>query len=73
MNDAASSQVQVARLEVKVAHLEIQLVTMSGKLDEVLEALHEAKGSWKALMWLGGASAALGSVVSYFISHLKFS
>lgn len=73
MNGTNSSEVQVARLEVKVAHLESQLLIVNLKLDTVLEKLSEAKGGWRTLMWLGGAAGTLGAGVAWGLSHLKVS
>lgn len=70
MNEMNSSMLQVARLEVKVQHLEKQLVDMSIKLDTVLQKLAEAKGGWRTLMWLGGSAASLGAFAAWAFSHL---
>lgn len=46
-------------------------------LETMAEAIHsmqiqmaEAKGGWKALMLIGGASASLGSAATWVLSHL---
>lgn len=46
-------------------------------LETMAEAIHsmqlqmaEAKGGWKAVMLIGGASASLGSVATWVLTHL---
>lgn len=70
---------QIARLEERiqtiVRDMEAQnekLSTMSAQLERVLAALSEARGGWKTLMWLGGASASAGGLISWALNHLTF-
>jgi hypothetical protein len=70
---------QIARLEERlqtvVRDMEQQnekLATMGAQLDKVLATLSEARGGWKTLMWIGGASASAGGFVSWALNHLTF-
>lgn len=61
----------VASLQAQVAEIKAQQKEIDGKLDIVLEKLSEARGGWKTLMWLGGASSAAGAAVSWIVANWK--
>lgn len=72
------NSIQIARLEEKFAamrsdmvKMEGQLLDMTNKLDQVLAALSEAKGGWKLMMAIGGAGAALASIGTWVVTHVK--
>lgn len=46
---------------------------LTTKMETIESTLSEAKGGWKVLMLVGGASATLGGVLSYVLQHIKFS
>lgn len=79
MADAyTKDSLQIARLEERMAVMhrdmqaqQTQLVEMRGQLDQVLAALSEARGGWRTLMWIGGAAAAAGGFVSWFLNHVQ--
>ncbi len=71
--------VHIAVIQNEVAHLKAALVRVestnaqqSAKLDTVLSTLTEAKGGWRALMWVGGVATTLGGGFGWALSHLKF-
>jgi len=43
---------------------------LGNKLDEVLTVMSEARGGWRVLMIVAGGAAALGGVVTWFMSHI---
>lgn len=43
---------------------------LDGKVDTIHDKLTEAKGGWKVLMGLGGASSILGGLVTWFATHI---
>lgn len=49
------------------------LITAVGKLDEKVDdmgkQLSEAKGGWRVLMAIGGASATAGGALSWLLTH----
>jgi hypothetical protein len=49
----------------------VAMDTMSGRLDTMNATLSEARGGWKTLMWIGGAAGALGSGVTWILTHIK--
>lgn len=60
---------QFLSLNKHVSELEKRIQTVDSKLDEVLKKLSEAKGGWRTLMWLGGAAATIGSILTWFATH----
>jgi len=67
----AALQVEVAYLKAAVARLDLINTAQSEKLDRVLAQLAEARGGWRALMMLGGAAGAIGSGVTWLVSHWR--
>lgn len=68
---------EFGRMQAEVAALRRdneRLVAVFEKLSEQLEhiegRLAEAHGSWRALMWLGGAGATLGSLATWALQHI---
>lgn len=68
---------QIARLEEQVRTINrdmqaqtMQLEAMQLQLGKVLDALNQASGGWKTLMWLGGAAAVVGGAVSWVLDHV---
>jgi len=59
------------RLEQQVASLSQQVATLQETLAAINTTLNEAKGGWRALMMLGGAGAAAGSLITWALSHIK--
>ena len=68
---------QIARLEERMQTMTrdmeaqtAQLLAMQEQLKKVLETLAEARGGWRTLVWLGGACAAAGGLVSWALNHI---
>lgn len=59
------------RLEQQVQNLSEQVAALQETLASINNTLTEAKGGWRALMMLGGAGAAAGSLVTWALSHLR--
>jgi hypothetical protein len=43
---------------------------LDGKVDTIHDKLTEAKGGWKVLMGLGGASSMIGAAVTWIVTHM---
>lgn len=41
------------------------------KLDAVLTVMSEARGGWRTLLLIGGASSSLGAAAGWLLSHFK--
>lgn len=73
------AQVDISRLESEVSHL-TQIVAelkasnraMNDKLDQIQRTLSEARGGWQTMMWMGGAAASVGGVISWVASHVTW-
>jgi hypothetical protein len=63
--------IQIARLEAQFAFMRETLLKMDERLEAMEQQLAEARGGWRTLMWLGGAAAGLGSVVTWAMSHVR--
>jgi hypothetical protein len=63
---------EVATLTDLVRAQTVAMAEMGKRLDTMNTTLTEARGGWKALLLLGGAGAALGSVIPWVLSHVRF-
>jgi phage shock protein A len=63
-------QRDIGRLEAKVEQLEKTVEQMDEKLDQLMAYMSEARGSWKTVMALGGFAAAVGSGITWVVTHL---
>ena len=48
------------------------LSLLTTKLDAVSTTLSEARGGWRTLLWLSGASAAVAGLVTWALQHMAF-
>ena len=63
------AQIDIAVLKSELAAIKVKQTQIEEKLDMVLEKLSEARGGWRTLMWLGGAAAALGGLITWVLTH----
>lgn len=63
-------QAQVEQLLESNRVLTETVATMSTAIQSMQLQMAEAKGGWKVLMLLGGASATFGSAATWFITHM---
>lgn len=62
-------------LEAQNKTLELQNATMAAmktQMDAISATLSEARGGWKTLLWIGGASASAAGLVTWVMQHLTF-
>lgn len=55
--------------------LELQntaLAALAKELAEVSKTLAEARGGWRTLIWIAGASASAAGVVTWILQHISF-
>jgi predicted RNase H-like nuclease (RuvC/YqgF family) len=76
MSDAVIER-DIGRLEGEVQALARTVDRLSEKLEEtnrhvsaINNTLAEAKGGWRMLVWLAGASGSIGAALSYLASLL---
>ena len=67
---------EFGRLQAEVSALRRDMDRITGVLDEmnatltnVQQQMSEARGGWKTMMLLGGASASLGGLLASFLSQ----
>lgn len=56
-------------LREQVTELRAGQKAISDKLDTMQTTMSEARGGWRTLMLLGGASGSLGAAASWAIAH----
>jgi hypothetical protein len=68
---------EFGQLEAEVRNLkrivEIQAETlkeMNRELETISHTLSEAKGGWRTILWLSGASATIGATITWAASHI---
>ncbi|MES2350180.1 MAG: hypothetical protein V4641_21640 [Pseudomonadota bacterium] len=68
----------LAVLETEMRHMKAAMEDLKfsnqrqdTKLDTVLQTMHEARGSWRTLLLMGGAAGSLGGLVTWIFSHWR--
>lgn len=64
------SRERIAILETQMHSICEQLKTINASLSSIHDTLSEAKGGWKLLMLVGGASGAIGAFIAKWGSFL---
>lgn len=62
---------KVEALTKMVADQKSTLEKLNSQLSEVSQTLSEAKGGWRTLLWIGGASASASAGLTWIIHQLK--
>ena len=60
---------KLARMQTDIEAVTVAITQLTVTLSNINITLSEAKGGWRMLMVVGGAGAAMGSGIGYFI-HL---
>ena len=75
----ADIDIEVALLKQAMTHRDQQIddlrksiEDLSRKIDGISETMSEAKGGWRILMMVGGASGAIGGTLHWIISNITF-
>ena len=78
MSDLMEQARELATHASEIRHLQADMDKMVEDMEEIKKALakidrtlSEAKGGWKMLMAVGGASGVIGSAITWFVSHWK--
>lgn len=68
----------LAVLETEMKHMKTAMddlkfsnARQDSKLDTVLQTMHEARGSWRTLLMMGGAAGSLGGLATWALSHVR--
>jgi hypothetical protein len=67
----AAFELEMRHMKSGMEDLKYSNSRQDGKLDTVLQTMHEARGSWRTLLLMGGAAGSLGGLVTWIISHWR--
>jgi chromosome segregation ATPase len=65
--DLGKHDAQIEALERDMQEMKADLRRLFDKLDQINNTLSEAKGGWRTMMWIAGASAAAGGLIAKFL------
>ena len=68
--DIATLEATVEGMGDQIGRMEDAIVTLTTTVNGMRDQLTEAKGGWRVLMILGGASATFGGVIAWAFQHL---
>ena len=63
----------MGRHDAQIEALAAKMDRMELKIDQIETTLSEARGGWQIIMWVAGASGAVGAVMSWAASKLSVS
>ena len=66
----AAHDVEIKHLQDDMDKLVKEMAEIKNSLAEINKTLSEARGGWKTLMWVGGASATIGAFAGWVIDHI---
>jgi prefoldin subunit 5 len=69
--ELATHTAEIKHLQADMDKLVEDMKQVKACLSEIKDTLSEARGGWKTLMIVGGASAAIGSLVTSILHWLK--
>lgn len=69
MTDEAVQR-DLGRMEAQISSMCGKLDKLERKIESISSTLDEAKGGWKTLMWVSGASATVGGLIAKFAPWL---
>lgn len=69
---APSNERELGELSARITALEDDVREARADIKQLLEFTQQARGSWKTLMSVAGASAAVGALVSKILPFIPF-
>lgn len=69
---AAALEAQNKMFEATSASQNQALAGLAQELAEVSKTLSEARGGWRTLIWIAGASASAAGAVTWVLQHITF-
>ena len=60
------------KLESQVAQLVKDMDEMKANVQAMRDMMEQSKGGWRTLVFLGGIASAMGAIVSWVVTHVKF-
>lgn len=65
-----TSEYQLGQLDARVRSIEERNRHMEAKIDKMYEVITRAEGSWRTLVAVGAASAAIGAVFVKVVEYM---
>jgi len=56
----------IGHMEAEIKNLTTAVSELTRKVDDITATLAEARGGWRTLMWVSGASATIGGLIAKF-------
>jgi prefoldin subunit 5 len=76
--DVHQANLDIAVLKAELSHLRRDVDLLAGAVERLTAALNnvnttmsEARGGWRMMMLLGGASATFGGLLTWLLQHLS--
>lgn len=63
--DIGRMEAEIKNLNITVGALTTSVAALTSETRQIKETMAEARGGWRTLVWLAGASGALGSALTY--------
>ncbi len=67
----AVMETEMGHMKAAFADLKFVNARQTEKIDQILTAMHEARGGWRTLMMVGGAAGTAGGFITWAMSHWK--
>ena len=64
-------QRDLGRLEAQMENVVKTLSELEKQVSEISHTLAEARGGWRTLMWVSGASATIGGLIAKFAPYIS--
>ena len=69
--ELAAHAVEIEHMKKVVDDMVGQLRSVNDTLSQINKTLSEAKGGWKTLVYIGGASGIIGAALNHFLHSVQ--
>jgi prefoldin subunit 5 len=71
IREIATHGAEIKHIQDDLDQIAVEMKEVRKALGEINKTLSEARGGWKVLMLIGGAGGAVGSFVTWAVTHWK--
>ena len=71
IREIATHGAEIKHIQNDLDQIASEMIEVRKALAEINKTLSEAKGGWKILMLIGGASGTIGSFITWVVAHWK--
>ena len=71
IREIATHGAEIKHIQDDLDKIAVEMAEVRKALSEINKTLSEAKGGWKILMLIGGASGTVGSFITWVVAHWK--